>query len=154
MSENRLIEAGDKVTLHYKGTFQDGEEFDSSYERNAPVTTVVGSGQLIPGLEDALVGLDVGGTKTVTVTPEQGYGDRYEERVAEVPRENFPEDVVAGLEPGAIVPLSNSDQPGRAFPATVLEVSEEFIRLDLNHPLAGQDLTFEVEVLSVEEKSE
>jgi len=149
-----LVKAGDKVSLHYKGRFEDGEEFDSSYERNQLMTVVVGSGQLIPGFDQALVGMEVGTVKTVTVNPDQAYGERFEERMAEIPAQNFPEQILGTLQEGSIVPLSNQQQGGMSFPATVLEVTEEFVRVDLNHPLAGKELTFDIEVVRIAEEEE
>lgn len=151
MSESTKVKVGDKVSLHYVGKYDSGEEFDSTHERKSPITIVVGAGLLIPGFENALVDMEVGTTKSVNIGPAEAYGDRKEERMAEIPAQNFPPQVLGQLEEGHIVPLSAEGNPNASFPATVLEVTEEFVRVDLNHPLAGKELTYDIELLSIEE---
>ena len=122
---------GCKVTLHYKGTFEDGVQFDSSHDRGEPMEVLIGSGELIQGFNDALVGMAVAERKTFTLAPQDAI---------------FPEDL--GLEEGLQIPLTSPG--GQSILATVMEVKEETITADLNHPMAGKTLTFEVEVLTVE----
>ena len=129
---------GDTVAVHYRGTLDDGSEFDSSEGRD-PLTFVVGSGQVIAGFDDAVRGLGVGESRTVRIEPEDAYGEYTEEAVIDFPAESAPD----GLEVGDAVTLGNG---GRG---TVLEITDEFVKIDANHPLAGEALTFEIELVSV-----
>ena len=137
--EARVAADDDRVTVHYRGTLDSGEQFDSSRGRD-PFVFVVGTGQVIAGFDDAVRGLAVGETVTVRIEAEQAYGEHRDDRVIEVPRDQLP----PGLAAGDRVTLGNGAQ------ATVLEMTETAVRLDANHPLAGQALTFEIELLSIE----
>jgi FKBP-type peptidyl-prolyl cis-trans isomerase 2 len=130
---------GDTVDVHYIGTFDDGEQFDSSYERDVPLTVTLGTGGVMPGFEDAVLGLGVGERVTVRIEPAEAYGERDESRIVEVPYAPSQEDVAVG----DIVTLNTGEQ------AEVLEVRSETVVLDANHPLAGQALTFEIEVVAI-----
>lgn len=130
---------GDTVDVHYIGTLDDGEQFDSSYERGAPLTLTLGTGGVIPGFEDAVRGLGTGERVTVRIEPAEAYGERDESRVVEVPYAPSQGDVAVG----DIVTLNTGEQ------AEVLEVRSETVVLDANHPLAGQALTFEIEVVAI-----
>jgi peptidylprolyl isomerase len=136
------ISDGQTVLVHYRGTLSDGSEFDSSRGR-APLQFTVGSGDVIPGFDDAVRGLEVGQSKTVTIPSDQAYGPRADEAVQEFPREAFPQDP----EVGWMVELQADD--GQRVPATVTEVGDQVVTLDFNHPLAGEDLTFEIELVSL-----
>lgn len=142
----KTIEAGNTVTLHYTGTLNDGTTFDTSHERNEPISVTVGAGQLIQGFNDALLGMEAGETKTFTLTPDQAYGDRNPEQQAELDRKVFPEDFE--FSEGMTVPLTGPG--GGHVLATLTEIRDDVVVADLNHPMAGKDLTFEVEVLTVE----
>ena len=133
------------LTLHYKGTFEDGTVFDSSYERNEAMTVNLGTGQLIEGFENAISAMTAGETKTFTIEPEQAYGVRDPERKATLSKEMFPDDFT--FTPDMTIPLSGPD--GGPVLSTLVEVTEEWVVVDVNHPLAGKTLTFEVEVLNV-----
>ena len=130
---------GDNVAVHYRGTLDDGTEFDSSEGRD-PLSFVVGSGQVIAGFDDAVRGLSVGDSRTVRIEPEDAYGEYTEEAVIDFPADSAPE----GLQVGDAVTLGNG---GRG---TVLEITDEFVKIDANHPLAGEALTFEIELVSIE----
>jgi len=134
-----VAQDGDLVEVHYVGTLDDGTTFDSSRDRGKPLSFVVGSGQVIPGFDDAVRGMKVGETKTVHIPAADAYGPHRDDLVVEVPYAPSQGDVKAGDR----VTLSN----GR--PAVVLEVKKDTVVLDANHPLAGKDLTFEVEVMSI-----
>ncbi len=138
------VKAGDTVRIHYTGTLSDGTVFDSSVGRE-PLQFTVGSGEIIPGLDAALPGMDVGDEKTVTVPAEQAYGPHDPTARQEVPRAQVPADIPLDL--GTRLQLSTPD--GQALPVTVAEVTEEVVVLDANHPLAGKDLTFSVEMLEI-----
>tara|TARA_R110000851_G_scaffold45143_1_gene110728 strand:+ start:2412 stop:2849 length:438 start_codon:yes stop_codon:yes gene_type:complete len=143
----KTIEAGNTVTLHYTGTLEDGTTFDTSRVRDEPITVTVGAGQLIQGFNDALLEMNEGETKTFTLTSEEAYGERNPEQTAELARSVFPEDFE--FTAGMTVPLTGPG--GGHVLATLTDIGEEVIVADLNHPMAGKDLTFEVEVLTVEE---
>ena len=136
--------AGDKVSFHYKGTLDDGSVFDSSEGRD-PLEFELGSGQIIPGLDRALDGMATGEQKTVTIPAAEAYGDYNADARQAVPREQIPSDIP--LDPGTMLQMQTPD--GRQVPVQVAEVSETEVTLDANHPLAGKDLTFAVEVVSV-----
>jgi len=135
---------GDTVRVHYRGTLEDGSEFDSSAGRD-PLEFEVGSGQVISGFDAAVVGLEPGESVTVTVPAAEAYGEHQDEGVQTFPRDAFPPD--ASPEVGWAVELSGPD--GQRVPATIAEVTDETIVLDFNHPLAGQDLTFEIELVEI-----
>ena len=145
-NNNNQVQDGNIVTIHYTGRFRDGTQFDTSHERGQPLTTTVGSGELIAGFNNALVGMNEGENKTVTILADDAYGERMPEAVTTLERTAFPEDFT--LEPGMPVPLMNEN--GEHLMATITEVTDESVTADLNHPLAGEDLIFEIEVLTVE----
>jgi FKBP-type peptidyl-prolyl cis-trans isomerase 2 len=136
---------GTTVSIHYTGTLEDGSTFDSSDGRD-PLTFEMGAGQIIPGLEAALSGMSAGEAKTVTIPAAEAYGDHNPQAVQQVPREAVPDHIP--LDPGTQLQVQTQD--GRALPVVVTEVTEEQVTLDANHPLAGKDLTFAVEVVSVD----
>jgi FKBP-type peptidyl-prolyl cis-trans isomerase 2 len=136
---------GTTVSIHYTGTLDDGTTFDSSDGRD-PLTFQMGEGQIIPGLESALSGMSVGEEKTVTIPSDQAYGPLNPQAVQQVPREAVPADIPLDL--GTQLQVQTPD--GRALPVVVTEVTDEHVMLDANHPLAGKDLTFAVEVVGVE----
>jgi FKBP-type peptidyl-prolyl cis-trans isomerase 2 len=135
---------GDTVRIHYTGTLSDGSTFDTSAGRD-PLEFTVGSGQIIPGLDRAIDGMSVGEKKTVEIPASEAYGDRNPDGIQAVPREQVPEHIP--LDPGTQLQVQTGD--GRTLPVTVAEVTEEAVVLDANHPLAGKDLTFEVELVEI-----
>lgn len=136
-------QSGDTVRVHYTGTLSDGSEFDSSEGRD-PIEFTMGEGTVISGFEDAVKDLEVGGSKQVTIPSAEAYGDRNDEAVQEVPLEAFGGQ---SPQPGWIVQLQ--DPNGQVLNATVLEVGAETVKLDFNHPLAGQDLTFDLKLVEI-----
>lgn len=137
--------SGDKVRLHYTGTLTDGTEFDSSNGRD-PLEFTVGSGQIIPGLDQAIVGMAVGDKKMVNVAADEAYGQPHPNARQDVPRSEIPDDIP--LDVGVQLQMQAPD--GQAIPVRVVAVTEETVTLDANHPLAGQDLTFAVELVSID----
>lgn len=135
---------GDTVRVHYTGTLDNGEVFDSSRERD-PLEFVLGGGQIIPGFEAAVLAMEVGETKTVTLPPEEAYGPSDPNLVQDVDRGLFPDD--AEIVPGQQFQAQQPD--GSAVMFTVVEATEEAVKVDANHPLAGQSLTFELELTEV-----
>jgi peptidylprolyl isomerase len=136
--------SGDTVKVNYRGTLSDGTEFDSS-EGREPLEFVVGSGQVIPGFDTAVLGLQRGESVTVTIPAAEAYGDHDDEGLQQFPIGSFP----SAPEVGWAVELSGPE--GQRVPATVAGVDEEFVTLDFNHPLAGQDLTFDITLVEVVE---
>jgi peptidylprolyl isomerase len=136
--------AGDTVRVHYTGTLSDGSQFDSS-RGGEPLEFTVGSGQLISGFDAAVDGMSVGETKTVTIPSDQAYGDHNPEMMREVPRSVIPAEIE--LEVGMV--LSANGPEGQTLHFKVVEFDEEKVSVDGNHPLAGQDLIFDLELVSV-----
>lgn len=132
---------GDTVKVHYTGKLSDGTVFDSSDERS-PIEFTIGEGQVIPGFEEAVVGMEPGESKTATVPSEKAYGPHQGEMMFEVGRDQFPQDVQP--EPGQQLQIRQPD--GRTFFVTVNEISESSVTLDANHPLAGKDLVFDIKL--------
>ena len=138
------IKSGDTVRIHYTGTLSDGSTFDSSAGRD-PLEFTVGSGQIIPGLDKALPGMEVGEKKKVDVPVDQAYGPADPSAQQQVPRADIPDDIP--LDVGTMLQVQTPD--GQALQVRVAEVTEEKVTLDANHPLAGQDLVFDIEVVSI-----
>ena len=136
-----MIEKGSKVTVHYTGKLTDNEVFDSSTGKE-PLEFTVGEGQLIPGFEQGVMGLNTGDKKTIELEPEQAYGPVREDLINEVPKQNLPE----GVEVGQALQAQTEQGPVRV---TVVELNEEIGKVDANHPLAGKKLIFDLEVVEV-----
>jgi FKBP-type peptidyl-prolyl cis-trans isomerase 2 len=144
----KQVKSGDKVKVHYHGKLTNGDTFDSS-EGRAPLEFEVGSGMVIKGFDDGVTGMAVGDKKTVHIPYNEAYGARNPEMVIEMPKDRFPPDMQ--LEQG--MPLMMSDGSGQNFQVTVVEIKPEAVTLDANHPLAGQDLIFDLELMEIVEKS-
>lgn len=137
-------QSGDKVKVHYHGTLRSGETFDSSQGRE-PLEFTVGSGQVIKGFDDGVRGMQVGEKKTVQIPVQDAYGEKSSEMVFEFPKSQFPADMSPEI--GAQLMMSNGS--GQSFPVTITEVKEDSVLLDANHPLAGQDLIFDIELVEI-----
>jgi peptidylprolyl isomerase len=135
---------GDKVRVHYTGSTEDGTVFDSSKDRE-PLEFTLGETGIIPGFQEIIVGMNPGDTKTDTIPPEKAYGPHREEMVLDVEREKLPQDL--DLEVGQHLQLSRSD--GQVIPVQVTKLDDASVTIDANHPLAGKDLTFEVDLLEI-----
>lgn len=140
------VEIGQNVQVHYVGTFDDGTEFDSSRSRGSTLNFKVGSGQTIKGFDQALIGMSVGETKNVSISPEDGYGPVIPEAVQKMPVNMFPQG--SDLIVGATVVGTNA--LGQELVARIVEVNDEEVTLDMNHPMAGKTLNFEIELVSTE----
>lgn len=137
-----MIENGNIVNVHYTGKLTDGSVFDSSEGRD-PLKFQVGSGQIIPGFETAIMGKNVGDKVTVTIEPSDAYGDVREELFVKIPNDKLP----GKVEVGQILEATSED--GRSSQVLVHEVNEDHVIIDGNHPLAGKELIFDIEVVSV-----
>jgi FKBP-type peptidyl-prolyl cis-trans isomerase 2 len=138
------VKPGDTVRIHYKGTLPDGATFDSSEGRD-PLEFVVGSGQIIPGLDTALPGMSVGDKKTVEVPADLAYGQPDPNARQAVPRAEIPDDIPLDLG----TQLQVQTPQGQVMPVTVVDLTETEVTLDANHPLAGRDLIFDIELVAI-----
>lgn len=145
------MKAGDgkKVKVHYKGTLDDGTQFDST-EGKEPLEFVVGENKIIPGFEESVKGMEEGEQKDFQLSPDQAYGERNEQMVQEVSKSQLPENME--IQEGMMLMLKGPD--GQQIPAKVVEDKGETFTLDINHPLAGQNLNFNVKLEKVEEAPE
>lgn len=141
--------SGDTVQVHYKGTLSDGTVFDSS-EGRSPLEFTVGSGQVIKGFDDGVLGMNEGEKKTIDIPVEDAYGPANEEMIFTLNRSDIPEDIP--LETGVTLNMHEDGNP-RPIPVIVRKLDETSVTLDANHPLAGQDLVFEVELVGVKSPS-
>ena len=135
---------GDTVKVHFTGRLENGEVFVKS-EEDQPVELALGTGELIPGVERAIVGMEVGEKKTITVPPEQAYGPRREEVVAEVKKSDLPEHVTPAIGKGLRIRRSDGDD----IHVIISEITENTVILDGNHPLAGVTLFFDLELVGI-----
>ncbi|MBL0335162.1 MAG: peptidylprolyl isomerase [Chitinophagaceae bacterium] len=138
------VKAGDKIKVHYHGKLTNGQTFDSS-EGREPLEFEVGSGQVIKGFDDGVTGMAVGDKKTIEIPSDEAYGPRNEEMVIDMPKERFPAEMV--LELG--MPLMMTDGQGQNFQVVITEIKENTVMLDANHPLAGQTLIFDLELVEI-----
>ncbi|MCR8547926.1 peptidylprolyl isomerase [Salipiger sp. P9] len=138
------VKTGDTVRIHYTGTLADGTTFDSSAGRD-PLEFTVGSGQIIPGLDKAIPGMTVGDKKTVEVPSDEAYGPMHPEARQAVPRQEIPDHIPLDLG----TQLQVQTPTGQTMQVVVAEVTETEVTLDANHPLAGKDLTFAIELIEI-----
>ena len=136
--------SGDTVHVHYTGKLEDGTVFDTSEGRD-PLSFELGKKMVVPGFEDAVAGMEVGEKKTVSFPPEEAYGPRLDQLVFTVPRENLP----PGYDPQEGQMLRMETKDGRQMDVLVVGSDDAGVKLDANHPLAGQDLTFDVELVEI-----
>ena len=140
----KIVEKGDLVKVHYTGRLTTGEQFDSSAGRD-PLEFTVGGGQMIRGFDAALPGMKIGDKKTIEIAAEDAYGPRSEEAIISFPVSNIPPDME--LQAGMQLSLQNAE--GYPVPVVVIEVRQDVVLLDANHMLAGQDLVFDIELVSI-----
>jgi len=137
------VENGNTVAVHYTGTLNDGTQFDSSRGKE-PLMFKVGSGQVIPGFNDGVIGMSEGDTKTVTIAAANAYGQINPQAIQEVNKDRLPPDFIIKI--GETV---MGETGGQQFSARIMSEQAETVTMDFNHPLAGQDLTFEIELVSI-----
>lgn len=138
------VKANDTVRVHYTGKLADGRVFDSSQDRE-PLEFTLGQGQIIPGFEKGVIDMAVAEKKTINIPSSEAYGERREDMMQEVPKEQLPPDI----KPEVGMGLVSQTPQGQEMRLTVAEVKDETIVVDANHPLAGEDLTFEVELVEI-----
>lgn len=136
------IKAGDTISVEYTGKLENGDVFDTSKGRD-PLKFTVGSGMLIKGFDNAVIGMKMGEKTTVTIPPEQGYGPRNEDHYVDIPKAQFPDEIPLDIG----LQLELQDPNGRPVPATVSKITDESVRMDINHFLAGKTLEFDICIL-------
>jgi peptidylprolyl isomerase len=137
------VKTGDKVGVHYTGWLENGQKFDSSLDSGETFKFQVGQGMVIKGFDEAVIGMEIGEKKKFDVSPEDGYGQKDDKHVFEVEKKMFPEG--ADIKPGIMFEMHSNE--GHAIPVIVVEVKDDTVTLDANHPLSGQKLTFEIELI-------
>jgi peptidylprolyl isomerase len=143
-SAETVAKEGDTVKVHYTGKLEDGTVFDSSREREQFELTL-GSGGTIPGFENGITGMAVGETKTITIPPEEAYGPKRDELVMTISKDEFPSDV----EPSVGQQMQMRHPSGNVVTVTIIDVMQDSVTFDANHPLAGKTLIFEVELMEI-----
>jgi peptidylprolyl isomerase len=136
--------AGDTVRVHYEGQLSDGTIFDSSLERE-PIEFILGQDTVIPGFEQAVIGMEVGESKDVSIPPEDGFGDYSEDLIVNIEKTILPPDINPEL--GMQLEVSSEEETPRVF--TIADIAEDLITLDGNHPLAGKEIAFKIELLEI-----
>jgi len=139
-----LAKNGDKVKVHFTGKLKSGKIFDSSKD-SKPLEFTIGAGEMMPGFEKAIIGMTLGGTKAFTVLPEEAYGSRREELVATVEKSHFPPDIT----PTIGQPLQITLPEGEVLDLLITSIDGDMVTIDANHPLAGEALLFEVELVEI-----
>jgi FKBP-type peptidyl-prolyl cis-trans isomerase 2 len=140
-----IAKTGDRVQVHYVGRFTHGEVFDSSVERNEPIEFEIGAGMMIKGFDDAVNGMSLQETKIVMIPAAEAYGEHNPEHLITFGKDQVPED----MNPQVGDLLNLQDNMGRNIPVSVYEVTETTLVLDANHPMAGKDLVFEIELVAI-----
>ncbi|MFY0254014.1 peptidylprolyl isomerase [Chitinophaga sp. 30R24] len=140
----QTVKNGDTVKVHYHGRLTNGTTFDSS-EGRAPLEFKVGAGMVIKGFENGVLDMQVGDKKTIQIPVDQAYGPKSEEMIIDFPKENMPAD----LNPEIGMELQMSNPQGQVFQVKVVAITDEFITLDANHALAGEDLVFDLELVEI-----
>ncbi len=144
-SNGGSVKKGDTVTVNYVGMFKDGTVFDSSEKHDSPLEFKVGSGQVIPGFENAVIGMKVGEEKEFTLQPKDAYGERNPELVQKVDRQKLPPDPEPKIGMGLVVASPN----GQHRRAVITAVNDQTVTIDLNHPLAGKILKFKIKITKI-----
>jgi len=138
------VKKGDKVKIHYTGRIKDGKVFDSSLERE-PIEFEIGSGHVIIGVDKGVIGMKPGEKKEVEVPPQEGYGEYEQKLLIDVPKDKMPKDI----KPEVGMRLQMVNNMGQPLPVLVAEVNDDSVKLDANHPLAGKDLVFNIELVEI-----
>ncbi len=136
------MKPGSKVQVHYTGTLNDGTVFDSS-EGREPLEFTIGEGQIIPGFENGIKEMKLNQEKTIKIKPENAYGERNNQLIISIPRDKFPKEIEVNGR------LALKGPQGQNIPAVIKEINDNDVKIDLNHPLAGKELTFKIKVVEV-----
>ena len=138
------VEKGNKIKVDYEGKFEDGTVFDASEKHGEPLEFTAGEGMVVSGFDKAVIGMNVGEEKEVTLQPEEAYGPLNPEAIQKVPKDKFPAEAKEGMMIG--IPLPN----GQQIPAKIEKIGETEVTLDMNHPMAGKVLIFKIKIVSIE----
>ena len=138
------VKNGDTVKVHYTGKLENGKVFDTSEDRQ-PREFRLGSGKIVPGFEKGIIGMEVGEAKTITVPPEEAYGPRRNELIVDVEKTDLPENITPAI--GKQLQIRQKD--GNPIKVTITDMNEDTVTLDANHPLAGNTLFFDVELVEI-----
>lgn len=138
------VEKGNTIKVEYTGSFEDGEVFDASEKHGEPLEFKAGEGMVVPGFDAAVIGMEIGEEKTVTLKPEEAYGEPHPNAIQTVPRDKFPKEAEEGMMIG--VPLPN----GQQVPAKITKITDKEVTIDMNHPMAGKVLVFKIKIVSIE----
>ena len=139
-----VVEKGNKIKVEYEGRFENGEVFDASEKHGQPLEFEAGAGMVVPGFDNAVIGMDVAEEKEVTLQPEEAYGPVNPQAIQKVPKDKFPPQAEEGMMVG--VPLPN----GQQIPAKIVKIDENDVTLDMNNPMAGKVLIFKIKVVEIE----
>jgi len=138
------VKKGDKISVEYKGSFEDGEVFDSTEKHGGvPLEFEAGSGMVVPGFDKSVIGMKKDEEKTITLKPEEAYGPNNDQAVQKVPKDKFPKEAKEGMMIG--VPLPN----GQQIPAKIVKITDKEVTIDMNHPMAGKTLVFWIKVVDI-----
>lgn len=137
------VKKGDKIKVDYTGSFESGEVFDSSEKHGQPLEFEAGAGMVVPGFDEAVIGMKTGEEKQVTLKPEEAYGMPNEQAIQKVPKDKFPAEAKEGMMIG--VPLPN----GQQMPAKIVKIDDKEVTIDMNHPMAGKTLIFKIKILEI-----
>ena len=138
------VEKGNTIKVEYSGSFENGEVFDASEKHGEPLEFKAGEGMVVPGFDTAVIGMDVGEEKSVTLKPVEAYGESHPNAVQKVPKDKFPAEAKEGMMIG--VPLPN----GQQIPAKITKIDDKEVTIDMNHPMAGKTLIFKIKIVSSE----
>ena len=139
-----VVKKGSKIKVEYTGSFEDGEVFDASEKHGEPLAFEAGAGMVVPGFDAAVIGMEVGEEKIVTLKPEEAYGEPHPNAIQVVPRDKFPKEAEEGMMIG--VPLPN----GQQIPAKITKIDDKEVTIDMNHPMAGKILVFKIKIVEIE----
>ena len=148
MADEENVKKGHLVRVHYTGKYDSGEVFDQSTDK--PLEFIAGEKMVVKGFDDAVIGMKKGEKKNITLKPEEAYGEARKELIQEIPKQAFG-DKTAQLKEGMTIGLNHPQMPGRMMPAVIKKITDDKITIDLNHPLAGKTLNFNLEVANFNE---
>ena len=137
------VEKGNVIKVDYEGGFEDGEVFDASEKHGEPLEFKAGEGMVVPGFDNAVIGMEVGEEREFTLQPEDAYGQPNPAAIQKVPKDKFPMEIEAGMMIG--IPLPS----GQQIPAKIMEVTDKEVSVDMNHPMAGKVLIFKIKIVEI-----
>ena len=140
-----VVEKGNKIKVEYTGSFENGEVFDASEKHGKPLEFEAGAGMVVPGFDKAIIGMDVGEEKEITLNPEDAYGEPNTNAIQKVPKDKFPVEAKDGMMIG--IPMPN----GQQIPAKIVKIDDKEVTIDMNHPMAGKTLIFKIKIVSIGE---